>query len=48
MKNAFGTYLIGCGTAGKVCMAGEYLFSSIANKHVNMEFGSEFRAFSIL
>lgn len=45
IKNAFGTYLIGCGTAGKVCMAATYLFSKIAQKHVNMEFGSEFPNF---
>lgn len=42
IKNAFGTYLIGCGTAGKVCMTAEYMFSSIAKKHVNTAFGSEF------
>jgi glucosamine--fructose-6-phosphate aminotransferase (isomerizing) len=42
IKNAFGTYLIGCGTAGKVCMAAEYMFSKIAHKHVNTAFGSEF------
>lgn len=42
IKNAFGTYLIGCGTAGKVCMAAEYMFSSIAKKHINTSFGSEF------
>lgn len=42
IKNAYGTYLVGCGTAGKVCLAGAYLFSRIANRHVNAEFGSEF------
>jgi len=42
IKNACGTYLVGCGTAGKVCMVGEYLFSTIAKKHVNFSFGSEF------
>lgn len=42
IKNAFGTYLVGCGTAGKVCQAGAYLFSRIANRHVNATFGSEF------
>lgn len=42
IKNAFGTYLVGCGTAGKVCMVGEYLFSEIAKKHINFSFGSEF------
>ncbi len=42
---AFGTYLIGCGTAGKVCMAATYLFSKIAKMHINVEFGSEFPNF---
>jgi len=42
INNAFGTFLVGCGTAGKVCMAGEYLFSKIAGKHVNAYIASEF------
>jgi len=42
VKNAHGTYIIGCGTAGKVAMVGEYMFANIANKHVNVKFGSEF------
>ena len=42
IKNAYGTYLVGCGTAGKVSMLAEYLFSDIARKHVNFCFGSEF------
>lgn len=42
IKNAFGTYLIGCGTAGKVCLAASYIFSRVAKKHVNAVFGSEF------
>lgn len=42
IKSAYGTYLVGCGTAGKVCMVAEYLFSSIAKKHVNFSYGSEF------
>lgn len=45
IKNSFGTYLIGCGTAGKVCMAASYLFSKIAQMHVNTVFGSEFSNF---
>lgn len=45
IKHAFGSYLIGCGTAGKVCMAASYLFSKIAKKHINVEFGSEFPLF---
>lgn len=42
INNACGTYFVGCGTAGKVCLTGEYLFSEIAHKHVNSIFGSEF------
>jgi glucosamine--fructose-6-phosphate aminotransferase (isomerizing) len=42
IKKAYGTYIIGCGTAGKVGMVGEYLFSKIAKKHINFTFGSEF------
>lgn len=42
IQDAFGTYIIGCGTAGKVGMVGEYLFAEIAKKHVNFAFGSEF------
>ena len=42
IKKARGTFLIGCGTAGKVCMAGEYLFSKVAKKHVNAYVASEF------
>lgn len=45
INKAFGTYFVGCGTAGKVCMAASYLFSKIAKKHVNVEFGSEFPNF---
>jgi len=39
---AYGTYLVGCGTAGKVCLAASYVFSHISKKHVNVTFGSEF------
>lgn len=45
INKAYGTYLIGCGTAGKVCMAATYIFSKIAKKHINVEFGSEFPNF---
>lgn len=45
IKEAYGTYIIGCGTAGKVGMVGEYLFAKIAKKHVNFSFGSEFANF---
>ena len=39
---AFGTYLVGCGTASYACLAGTYLFSKIAHRHVNFSIGSEF------
>lgn len=42
IKKSFGTYLIGCGTASYACLAGVYLFSKIAKKHVNFSVGSEF------
>ena len=42
IKKARGTFFVGCGTAGKVCLTGTYLFSRIANMHVNFSIGSEF------
>ncbi len=45
INNAFGTYIVGCGTAGKVGLAGTYIFSKIAKKHVNFAIGSEFPQF---
>ncbi|RLI96230.1 MAG: glutamine--fructose-6-phosphate transaminase (isomerizing) [Candidatus Aenigmatarchaeota archaeon] len=42
IKRAYGTFFTGCGTAGKVCMAGEYIFSKVAKKHVNFVISSEF------
>ena len=42
IKAAFGTYLVGCGTASYACLAGTYLFSKIAHHHVNFSIGSEF------
>lgn len=45
IQNAYGTFLVGCGTAGKVCMVAEYLFASIAKRHVNVCYGSEFQYF---
>lgn len=43
VKSAFGTYLLGCGTASYAAFAGEYFFSKIAKKHVNFSVGSEFK-----
>lgn len=42
VKEAFGTYIIGCGTASYAALAGQYYFSRIARKHVNFCVGSEF------
>ena len=42
IKESRGCFLSGCGTAGKVCMAGEYFFSIIAHRHVNFAPSSEF------
>ncbi|KKP36787.1 MAG: Glucosamine/fructose-6-phosphate aminotransferase, isomerizing [Candidatus Peregrinibacteria bacterium GW2011_GWA2_33_10] len=45
IKSAYGTFLVGCGTAGKVCHAASYIFSQVAKKHVNFTFGSEFPSY---
>lgn len=42
IKNAYGTFMLGCGTASYAALAGTYLFSHIAKKHVNFAIGSEF------
>jgi len=42
IKKAYGTFFIGCGTAGKVCLAAEYVFAKVAKRHVNVIVGSEF------
>lgn len=42
IKSSYGTYLIGCGTASYACLAGTYLFSKIAKRHINFSIGSEF------
>jgi len=42
IRDAKGTFLSGCGTAGKVCMAAEYFFSVVAKHHVNYAPSSEF------
>lgn len=42
IDRAFGTFLIGAGTAYHACLAGSYLFSKIAHKHVNTALASEF------
>lgn len=43
VRNSFGTYFIGAGTAGNACLLGEYYFAKIAKRHVNFAPASEFR-----
>ncbi|MFH1444203.1 MAG: glutamine--fructose-6-phosphate transaminase (isomerizing) [Candidatus Peregrinibacteria bacterium] len=43
--NAQGTFLVGCGTAAKACMAAEYFFSVIAGHHINFAPASEFKLY---
>ena len=40
---AYGTFLVGCGTASYAALTGSYLFSRIAARHVNFVVGSEFK-----
>lgn len=42
IKEAFGTYFIGSGTAYNATLAGTYMFSKISKKHVNTAPASEF------
>lgn len=42
IRKSYGSYLVGCGTAAYACLAGTYIFSTIAKKHVNFAVGSEF------
>lgn len=42
IKRSYGSYMVGCGSASYVCIAGSYLFSKIAKRHVNWAVGSEF------
>ena len=42
IRKARGTYFIGSGTAFHACLAGTYLFSHIAHRHVNTAPASEF------
>jgi glucosamine--fructose-6-phosphate aminotransferase (isomerizing) len=43
IREARGTFLLGCGTASYAALASVYLFSSIAKRHVNFSIGSEFK-----
>jgi len=43
IKKAEGVFLVGCGSASYVCLAGTYLFSNISKIHLNFTTGSEFK-----
>lgn len=43
IEKAFGTFMLGCGTASYAALSGTYLFSRIAKKHINFSIGSEFK-----
>ncbi len=43
LKQAHGSFFVGCGTASYAALCGTYLFSQIAKRHVNFSIGSEFR-----
>jgi glucosamine--fructose-6-phosphate aminotransferase (isomerizing) len=45
IRSARGTFLVGCGTAHKACMAAEYFFSVVAEHHVNVAAASEFKLY---
>jgi len=40
---SFGTFLLGCGTASYAALSGTYLFSRVAQRHINFILGSEFK-----
>ncbi|OGM28162.1 glutamine--fructose-6-phosphate aminotransferase [Candidatus Woesebacteria bacterium RIFCSPLOWO2_01_FULL_39_61] len=42
IKKSYGAYLVGCGSASYVSLAGSYLFAKIAKRHINWAIGSEF------
>jgi glucosamine--fructose-6-phosphate aminotransferase (isomerizing) len=43
IASAYGTFLVGCGTASYAALTGAYLFSRVAARHVNFVVGSEFK-----
>lgn len=42
IKKSYGTYIVGCGTAGHACRMATYIFSIVAKRHINFAIGSEF------
>lgn len=45
IKESYGSFFVGCGTAGHACRAAGYIFSIIAKRHINFCVGSEFSYF---
>lgn len=43
INEAYGVFLIGCGTSYHACVSAAYIFSKVAKKHVNVLLASEFR-----
>ena len=43
IRQSYGTFLVGSGTASYAALSGSYLFSRIARRHVNFTVGSEFK-----
>jgi glucosamine--fructose-6-phosphate aminotransferase (isomerizing) len=43
IRESYGTFFTGCGTASYAALTGSYLFSRIASRHVNYVVGSEFK-----
>ncbi len=42
IERAYGTFIVGCGSASYAALYGTYLFSKVAKKHINFSIGSEF------
>lgn len=42
IRDSYGSFFVGCGTASYAALSGSYLFSRIAKRHVNFVVGSEF------
>ncbi len=45
IKKARGVFFVGCGTSYHACVAASYIFSKVANMHVNVMLASEFPNF---
>jgi glucosamine--fructose-6-phosphate aminotransferase (isomerizing) len=43
IRESYGTFFVGCGTASYAALTGSYLFSRVASRHVNFVVGSEFK-----